>query len=592
MTQVHVVDETMPKHSERSVYDSFSFVTSGRWLRLAGLGAAAFIGGMAEAIFLVIVTRLAFAITDGVSQIGTIAGWYLDRTSALVLALLLVAARLGFAALASRQGAALGATVVADVRRRLTSAFVHATWRVQQAQRAGSLQELLTTFTGQAGMAITGVAQGVLAGANLLALLGIAIAVDPVGAVVIVVSVGVLGMLLRPLRSAVRRRSDAATRAGMEFATSVNEISQLGLELHTFHVQDAAEQRVAQRIDEAQRLSTRLNFVSGLTSPLYASVAYLALVAALTVVATSNSASLTSLGAVMLVMLRSLGYGQALQTAYTTVSASHPAMQELQTTVERLEDGRRHDGGIPVGAVGDLKVESVSFSYTPGEEVLRELAFMIGAREIVGIIGPSGGGKSTLVQLVLGLREPDTGRILSDGRDIRELRRSEWARKVTFVPQEAHLIDGTIEDNIRFLREDVTDGEIERAARLAHIHDEIAAFPDGYDRVVSGDGARLSGGQLQRICIARALVEQPDVLILDEPTSALDVRSEHLIRTTLLGLRDRMTVIVIAHRLSTLDICDRLMVIQAGELKAFATPDELRASSDFYREALSLSGLG
>lgn len=585
------MDDTKPEHSERSIYDSFSFVTSNRWPRLAGLGAAAFIGGMAEATFLVIVTRLAFAITDGRSQIGTIAGWYLDQTSALVFALVLIATRLGFAALASRQGAVLGAAVVADVRRRLTSAFVHATWRVQQAQRAGSLQELLTTFTGQAGTAISGVAQGALAGANLVALLGIAIAVDPVGAVVIVVSVGVLGTLLRPLRSAVRHRSDAATRAGMEFATSVNEISHLGLELHTFHVQDAAEQRVAERIDEAQRLSTRLNFATGLTSPLYASVAYLAVVAALAVVALSDSTSLTSLGAVMLVMLRSLGYGQALQTAYTTVSASHPAMQELRTTVERLEQGRRHDGGMPVGAVGDLRAESVSFSYTPGEEVLRGLAFTVGAREIVGVIGPSGGGKSTLVQLLLGLREPDAGRILSDGRDIRELRRSEWTRKVTFVPQEAHLLDGTIADNIRFLRSNVTADEIERAARLAHVHDEIVLFPETYDRVVSGAGARLSGGQLQRICIARALVEQPDVLILDEPTSALDVRSEHLIRTTLLGLRERMTVIVIAHRLSTLDICDRLMVIQAGELRAFAAPHELRASSDFYREALSLSGL-
>lgn len=575
----------------RSDFDSLSFVTSGRWKRLSGLGASAFIGGISEATFLVVVTRLAFAVTDGADQVGTMGGWYLDRTSALLLSLMLIAARLGFALLAAWQGAVLGAAVIADVRRRLTSAFVHATWRVQQAQRSGSLQELLTTFTGQAGATVSGVAQAVLTSANLVALLGIAIAVDPGGAVLIAVSVGILGTLLRPLRSAVRRRSEAATRAGMDFATSVNEVSRLGLELHAFHVQDAAEQRVARRIEEARRLSTRLNFAAGLTSPLYASVAYLALVAALAAVAASNSASLTSLGAVMLIMLRSLGYGQALQSAYTTVTASHPAMLELRTTLERLEDGRRHDGELPVGAVGDLRAESVSFSYTPGQEVLRDLTFTVGTKEIVGVIGPSGGGKSTLVQLLLGVRNPDTGRILSNGQDIRELRRSEWARKVTFVPQDAHLIDGSIADNIRFLRDDVSDSEIERAARLAHVHDEIAAFPDGYDRIVGGSGARLSGGQLQRLCIARALVERPDVLILDEPTSALDVRSEHLIRTTLLGLRARMAVIVIAHRLSTLDICDRLMVIQEGELRAFATPDELRASSAFYREALSLSGL-
>ena len=116
-------------------------------------------------------------------------------------------------------------------------------------------------------------------------------------------------------------------------------------------------------------------------------------------------------------------------------------------------------------------------------------------------------------------------------------------------------------------------------------------FVGGYDRQVGERGSHLSGGQQQRLIIARALVEHPDVLILDEPTSALDVRSEHLIRQTLDGLRDEMTIIIIAHRLSTLDICDRLMVIHDGELKAFDTPDNLEKDNDFYREALRLSGL-
>jgi ABC-type multidrug transport system fused ATPase/permease subunit len=132
---------------------------------------------------------------------------------------------------------------------------------------------------------------------------------------------------------------------------------------------------------------------------------------------------------------------------------------------------------------------------------------------------------------------------------------------------------------------------VERAARLAHLHDDILGFPEGYDRQVGEKGGHLSGGQQQRLCIARALVEHPEVLILDEPTSALDVRSEHFIRETLLGLKDRMTVIVIAHRLSTLTICDRIMVIRDGELKEFDTPHALEQSSGFYREALALSGM-
>ncbi len=236
-------------------------------------------------------------------------------------------------------------------------------------------------------------------------------------------------------------------------------------------------------------------------------------------------------------------------------------------------------------------MEKVSFAYPQSEAVLRNISFTIAPHEIIGIVGPSGAGKSTLVQLLLGLRDPDQGRVLAGGRDISTFDRAEWARKVTFVPQAAHLIAGTIADNIRFLREGVTQDDIERAARLAHLHEDVEGFPEGYERQVGKHGGHLSGGQQQRLCIARALVEQPEVLILDEPTSALDVRSEHLIRTTLQSLKDRMTVIVIAHRLSTLTICDRIMVIKDGELKEFDTPSVLEQSSDFYREALTLSGM-
>jgi ABC-type multidrug transport system fused ATPase/permease subunit len=180
---------------------------------------------------------------------------------------------------------------------------------------------------------------------------------------------------------------------------------------------------------------------------------------------------------------------------------------------------------------------------------------------------------------------------LADGRDIRDLSKHDWARRITFVPQQSHLVAGTIADNIRFLRGGISDAEVERAARLAHLHEDVALFPDGYHRQVGERGSHLSGGQQQRLCIARALVEKPDVLIMDEPTSSLDVRSEHFIRASLLELREQMTVIIVAHRLSTLDICDRIMVVQDGELKAFDAPATLERTNEFYRDALALSGM-
>jgi ABC-type multidrug transport system fused ATPase/permease subunit len=181
--------------------------------------------------------------------------------------------------------------------------------------------------------------------------------------------------------------------------------------------------------------------------------------------------------------------------------------------------------------------------------------------------------------------------VLADGRPIADLSKEAWARRVTFVPQGAHLVAGTISENIRFFRDDVTSEQVIRAADMAHLRDDIERMAGGFDREVGEGGGHLSGGQQQRLCIARALVESPDVLILDEPTSALDVKSEHLIRQTLSDLASSMTVVIIAHRLSTLDICDRILVLQDGEIRGFETPAQLAATNDFYIEALRLSGL-
>ncbi len=558
---------------------------------VAKIATTAFLGGVAEALFLITVTRAAFAITDGQDRIGVVSGWFVSVQFTLLLAVALIASRIALAGYAGWQSANLSTRVVACIRHRLSRAFLDSSWEVQQAQRSGSLQELLTGYSGQASGLMGSVTQGVVTGANLVALLGMAVAVDPVGALVLVGSITVLGLLLRPLRSVVRRRARASIAAGMNFAVSVNEVSELGLELHVFHVQSKAQIRVGDAIERARKAAASQQFAAGLSTPAYSGLAYLAIVGALAVVAASDTTSFTSLGAAMLVMLRSLGYGQAAQGAFIGVSGTVPAIEELQLRLQVFEAGRRVEGGQPVDCIGAIAMERVSFAYPQSETVLRDISFTVMPHEIVGIVGPSGAGKSTLVQLLLGLRDPDEGRVLAGGRDISTLDRAEWARKVTFVPQAAHLIAGTIADNIRFLRDDVSREDVERAARLAHLHEDISGFPEGYERQVGKHGGHLSGGQQQRLCIARALVEDPDVLILDEPTSALDVRSEHLIRSTLLGLRERMTVIVIAHRLSTLTICNRIMVINDGELKDFDTPGALEQSSDFYREALVLSGM-
>jgi ABC-type multidrug transport system fused ATPase/permease subunit len=243
-----------------------------------------------------------------------------------------------------------------------------------------------------------------------------------------------------------------------------------------------------------------------------------------------------------------------------------------------------------VGRVGVVTFDDVGFAYQPGRPVLHDLSFEAQRGEVIGIVGPSGAGKSTLVQLLLRLRAPTSGRVLADGRDLRSLALSGWYQRVSFVPQEPRLYSGSVGENIRFFR-DVTAVDIVRAAKLANIHDEIRSWPDGYATSVGERGGELSLGQRQRLCIARSLVGYPDVIVLDEPTSSLDPRSEALVREALATLAPNVTLFIIAHRLSTLDTCDRIMVLQAGRLQGFDEPHHLEDSSPFYREALRLSGL-
>jgi len=162
---------------------------------------------------------------------------------------------------------------------------------------------------------------------------------------------------------------------------------------------------------------------------------------------------------------------------------------------------------------------------------------------------------------------------------------------VAFVAQDANLVTGTVEENIRFFREGISDEALRESTARANILSDLEALPEGFQTHLGERGSRLSGGQRQRLSLARALAGNPELLVLDEPTSALDGRSEALIRDTLGTLRGRVTVVIIAHRMSTLDICDRIMVIEGGCLTALGTPAELARDSEFYRKAMATAGI-
>jgi ABC-type multidrug transport system fused ATPase/permease subunit len=303
----------------------------------------------------------------------------------------------------------------------------------------------------------------------------------------------------------------------------------------------------------------------------------------------AHAGHVASLGAVVLLLVRAGGYGQAAQGSYVLVRQATPFIERLQEAERRYMDSVSITGEQRLEKVRTLAFESVSFSYTAGRPVLSDISFDVRAGEGIGIVGPSGAGKSTLVQILLRLRIPEEGRYLVNGVSADQLARADWHTQVAYVPQEPRLLHASVADNIRYFRE-IDDAAVWHAARLAHIHDDIAGWPQGYDTLIGPRADAISGGQQQRICIARALAASPTVLVLDEPTSALDPRSERLLQESLFDLKERLTLFVIAHRMSTVDICDRVMVVVDGRLDAFDTVKSLKLDNAYYRSVSSADG--
>ena len=232
----------------------------------------------------------------------------------------------------------------------------------------------------------------------------------------------------------------------------------------------------------------------------------------------------------------------------------------------------------------DICYEHVRFGYTEDVEILHDIHFTVKSGQMAAIVGPSGSGKSTVINFIPRLWDVDGGRVTIGGVDVRDFDLGYLRSQIGFVTQDTYLFNGTIRENLRYAKPDATDAELEAACRAASIHDFILAQPDGYDTQVGNRGLKLSGGEKQRISIARVILKNPKILLLDEATSALDSISESAIQDALDVLMQGRTSIVIAHRLSTIMAADQILALSDGVIAESGRHEELLANDGVYKQ--------
>ena len=571
------------------------FLHASRW-RIAVLSISSALEGFSEAAFLVVLVRLALALSSGKHTVALSLGplsshGHMSVASAFSIGLAL--ALLGFAlqVVNAYFPARMSSDALASLRKGIFALYLHSTWDLQSREKEGQLQELMTGQITRAAQAVLIVASGLSAGCNFLALMISALVVSPAAAGGIVLAVIVLFFALRPLAKRARALGRQRSAASVDYSVALSEVVRMTEEIRVLGAQDQVQQRVALNVERVADPYFKSQFLSNLIAGIYQGVATLLVLGGLGIVYLLGGGNLASLGAVVLILTRALSYSQTLQTVYHRLNDLAGDMDRVVGARDRYARAPLESGDVPLERVDSVAFRDVSFAYRKGVYVLRDVSFDIQHGETIGIVGPSGAGKSTLVQLLLRLRDPTDGSFVVSGHTAADISLAEWTQRVGYVPQDPRLLTATVAENIRFYRKHLSDADVVDAAKQAHVHDEIMALPDGYETTIGQRADAVSGGQRQRLCIARALAGRPDLLILDEPTSALDVRSESLVQESLKALHGELTLLIVAHRLSTLNICDRIMVIVNGVVEAFESPRTVLQTNAFYRQAVELSHL-
>ena len=545
--------------------------------RVPMVGLLSVLTAIAQAVALVFIASSALALAQDSHHVHISAGPLSGKISLAVatgLAMACAVLMIGLQISAGRITAYLAKVAEAESRRRIIQAYLATSWEYLSRRERGEFQQILTNNVSRVARAVTYRAVWIFGIVNLVILIGGAFFMAPVLAMIMIVVGTVFALALRPIKARTRKAAAEHGSAEKEFATFVAGMVEQGRETRVFGIGDRLRERSELLNGTASERQRRVQFLLWTAPAIYSGVALLALTIAMATISALGSGHLTSVGPMVILLLRSLIYGQTAFTAMQYLVEAGPYLGELEVHVAMYREAVHVSGSADSGSLRLLALDQVGYRY-PGSQgaALTNISLVIERGEAIGVIGPTGSGKSTLAEVLLGLRPVTSGSFTINGVPADSLADASWTRRIAYVPQHSVIIDGTIRDNIRFYRPWITDEDVAWAAREARIHAEILSMPDAYETVVSGLSVGLSGGQRQRLCIARALAGRPELLVMDEPTSGLDVNSERRFIDTIKRLKGDTTLVVIAHRLETIAMCDRVIAIADGRIVRQGPPE-------------------
>jgi ATP-binding cassette subfamily B protein len=392
-------------------------------------------------------------------------------------------------------------------------------------------------------------------------------------------------LTVRKLMKRVRSIVMTQFGGGADILKTLQETIQGFKVIKAFNLETAVRDQVYESIAQVERASNKLARVSNRSTPLMEALGGVA-IALVFVYGGYRVLVLDLPPGEMFSFITAflLAYEPAKRVAKLNIEL-HNALVGVQVLFDVLDmPDRRQEAAKPAVAVtrGAIEFDGVSFAYKAASPVLRQLSFVAEPGKVTAFVGPSGGGKSTIFNLVLALYRPGGGAIRIDGQDYAAVSEESIRRQIAFVGQDVFLFHGTIRHNIGLGRPGASEADIVAAAKAAHAHDFISQFPDGYDTMAGEHGAQLSGGQRQRIAIARALIRDAPVILLDEPTAALDTESERTVQDAMGKLIKGRTTLVIAHRLHTIAQADMIHVVERGAIAESGRHAELLARSGRY----------